>query len=102
MPILSAATRRVGHELKRPVSAYLQDGIYELRPSYQGVHYRILYFFPRPGQQRAAGETGIVVVSQGLIKEQAVPDAEIDRAMERKKRFEACPERYTFTPELKR
>ena len=24
---------------------YLRDGIHELRPSFAGVHYRILYFF---------------------------------------------------------
>src|SRR5947199_588549 len=33
-----------GHDLRRPVADFLRDGIYELRPSYQGVNYRILYF----------------------------------------------------------
>ena len=33
-----------GHELRRPIADMLRDGIYELRPSYAGVHYRILYF----------------------------------------------------------
>jgi phage-related protein len=92
----------LGHELKRPVAAYLRDGIHELRPSYQGVPYRLLYFFAGPGKGKAAEETRIVVVSHGLVKEQAVPDAEIDPAIERKRRFEAHPERHTFNPGLKR
>lgn len=39
-----------GHELRRPEADYLRDGIYELRASYQGVHYRMLYFFSRSGR----------------------------------------------------
>ena len=78
-----------GHELRRPAADYLRDGIYELRPSYQGVHYRILYFF--------AGKN-VVVVSHGLRKEGEVPAAEIARAMERKKRFEADPAAHAYRP----
>ena len=33
-----------GHELRRPVADSLRDGIHELRPSHQGVPYRVLYF----------------------------------------------------------
>ena len=33
------------HELRRPLADFLRDGIYELRPSYQGAQHRILYFF---------------------------------------------------------
>jgi phage-related protein len=91
-----------GHELKRPIADYLRDGIHELRPSYQGVHYRLLYFFASPMKGKAAQEARIVVVSHGLVKEQAVPDAEIERAIERRKRFEADPERHTFNPARKR
>lgn len=36
---------KLGHELRRPEADYLRDGLYELRASYQGVHYRMLYFF---------------------------------------------------------
>jgi hypothetical protein len=88
--------------LKRPIAAYLRDGIHELRPSYQGVHYRLLYFFAGPGKGMTVEDTRIVVVSHGLVKEQAVPNAEIDRAIERKRRFDAHPERHTFNPALKR
>lgn len=80
----------LGHELRRPEADLLRDGIHELRASYQGVHYRILYFF--------AGQF-IVVLSHGLTKEKAVPPLEIDRARERKKAVLADLEEYTFKPE---
>jgi phage-related protein len=79
--------RDVGHELRRPEADFLRDGIYELRISLQGVHHRILYFFHG---------TVAAVVSQGLIKERAVPPKEIDRAVARKKLFEANPRRHTY------
>ncbi len=78
-----------GHELRRPIADLLRDGIYELRPSYQGVHYRILYFF--------SGKD-VVVLSHGITKEGEVPAVEINRAIERKKRFEADPEAHTYKP----
>ncbi len=78
-----------GHELHRPAADVLRDGIYELRPSYRGVNYRILYFF--------AGRN-VVVISHGLKKEREVPDVEIDRAIERKKRYLAEPAAHTYKP----
>ncbi len=80
---------QLGHELRRPEADYLRNDIYELRASYQGVHYRMLYYF----YGRVA-----VVVSHGLVKEKAVPPREIDLAVRRKGRFEATPERHTFKP----
>jgi len=79
--------REMGHELRRPEVDYLRDGIHELRVSLRGVQYRILYFFH--GAVAA-------VVSHGLVKERAVPPKEIDRAIERKKRFETNPAKHTF------
>jgi phage-related protein len=79
--------REMGHELRRPEADFLRDGIYELRASLGDVHYRILYFFHGA---RAA------VVSHGLTKERVVPPKEIDRAIERKKRFEANPSKHTY------
>jgi len=76
-----------GHELRRPVADLLRDGIYELRPTLNGVHYRILYFF--------SGKD-FVVVSHGTIKESAVPANEIDRAIDRKRKFEAEPSAQTW------
>lgn len=80
----------LGHELRRPEADFLRDGIYELRASYQGVHYRMLYFF--------MGKA-VVVVSHGLAKEREVPPKEIARATERKKKVEADFKRFTFKPE---
>jgi phage-related protein len=80
----------LGHELRRPEADYLRDGIYELRASYQGVHYRILYFF--------SGKA-VVVVSHGFTKERAVPAREIEVAIERKRRVEADFNKFTFRPE---
>ncbi len=77
----------MGHALRRPEADYLRDGIYELRVTLRGIHHRILYFFH--GAVAA-------VVSHGVIKTQVVPPKEIDRAVERKKRFEANPPRHTY------
>ena len=80
---------QLGHELRRPEADYLRDDIYELRASFQGVHYRILYFF----HKQAA-----VVVSHGLTKERVVPPREIDLAIKRKQKFEADSKQHTFRP----
>ena len=80
----------LGHELRRPEADFLRDGIYELRASYQGVHYRMLYFF--------TGKA-VVVVSHGLTKEREVPPKEIARAVERKKKVETNFKQFTFKPE---
>ncbi len=80
----------LGHELRRPEADFLRDGIYELRASYQGVHYRMLYFF--------AGKA-VVVVSHGLAKEREVPAREIDHAVECKQLVETDFEKFTFRPE---
>lgn len=68
---------------------YLRDGIQELRPSLAGVHYRILYFFH--GSEA-------VVVSHGLTKERNVSKMEIERSIQRMKRFRSNPPNHTFTP----
>lgn len=48
----------------------------------------MLYFFH--GQN-------IVILTHGLTKEDKVPDMEINRAIERKKKCEAEPETHSFT-----
>jgi len=78
---------QLGHELRRPEADYLRDQIYELRIGLQGINYRILYFFHR---NLAA------VLSHGLVKERAVPPAEIDLAIKRKRKFTAHPDRHTY------
>jgi putative component of toxin-antitoxin plasmid stabilization module len=63
-----------------------RDGIYELRATTRGVHYRVLYFFHK---QVAA------VVAHGVVKEAAVPDRDIDLAIRRKILFETNPVKHT-------
>jgi len=84
------ALQEYGSELRRPIADYLQDGIYELRTSFQHVNYRMLYAFV--GQNAA-------LLSHGLVKESKVPPPEIDLAIERKKRFDANPEQHSFRGE---
>ncbi len=68
-----------GHDLRRPISDYLRDGIHELRPRFERIQYRMLYFFH--GRQRA-------VITHGITKKtDKVSPKEIDRAVEMKKRY---------------
>jgi len=76
-----------GHELRRPEADYLRDGIYELRVRFGTVNYRMLYFFYG---------TAAVVVSHGVIKEDKIPPVDIDKAVARKRRFEANPQLHAF------
>ena len=53
---------------------------------------------PKIRPVESTGVHGVVaaVVSHGLAKERVVPPKEIDRAVERKKRFEANPAKHTY------
>ena len=75
-----------GHELRRPEADYLQDGIYELRASHRGIHYRMLYFF----HEKTA------VLSHGLIKEKTVPEREIELAIRRRNMYANDPAAHTY------
>ncbi len=75
----------IGHELRRPHADLLRDGIYELRSRVGRVNYRLLYFFH--GKD-------IAVVAHGLTKEQEVPALEVERAVERKRRYEKAPAKH--------
>src|SRR5437867_13029744 len=79
--------REIGHELRRPEADFLRDGIYELRVGLQHMNYRMLYFFH--------GRTA-AVVSHGLVKEAEVPAKEIEKAIERKLKFEKNPKVHTY------
>jgi phage-related protein len=72
----------MGFELRRPEADYLRDGIYELRASLGGTHYRMLYFF--------LGRSA-VVVTHGLVKERVVPPRDIDLAILRRSWVERDP-----------
>ena len=81
----------LGHELRRPLADFLKDGIYELRTSRQRVQYRILYFFHG---------RNIAIIAHAIVKEgSAVPDIDIDRAIERQRLFTANPEIHTYEEE---
>lgn len=75
-----------GHELRRPEADTLRDGIHELRAAYRGVQHRILYFF----------HEGLAVLAVGVIKERAVPDAEIERAKARRAACAVAPKAHTY------
>ena len=79
--------RQMGHELRRPIADYLRDGIYELRTRQGTVQYRVLYFF--------YGKN-VAVLAHGLAKEKEVPKGDIERAIERKLRFEKAPTKHTY------
>jgi len=81
----------MGHELRRPYSDLLRDGIHELRARRGRVNYRMLYFFHG---------NDIAVVTHGLAKETAVPPADIERAIERKQRYEQAPKKHQATYDL--
>lgn len=80
-----------GHELRRPEADYLRNDIYELRISHLRVNYRILYFFH--------GRT-VAVLSHGIVKERQIPPQEIERAIERKIKFQQNPDHHTNQSEV--
>lgn len=81
----------IGHELRRPQADLLRDGIYELRIRVGRVNYRILYFFHN---------RNVALLAHGLTKEKAVPTVDIDRAIARKRRYEAAPDAHRYEGEL--
>ncbi|MCY4552918.1 MAG: type II toxin-antitoxin system RelE/ParE family toxin [Candidatus Poribacteria bacterium] len=79
--------RQLGNLLRHPHAHALGDGICELRPRYGRVRYRILYFWH---------SEGTVVISHGFVKKTAaVPQREIQRALDRKRLFEQNPDLHT-------
>ena len=77
----------LGHELRRPASDFLRNGIYELRAKSGHVHYRLIYFFHG---------RNVAVLAHALTKEEKIPAIEIGRALRRKAKFEANPENHTY------
>ena len=78
-----------GFQLSQVHAHQLRDGIYELRARVGKSRYRVFYFFHR----RVAA-----VLTHGMVKKSdAVPSAEIDRAIKLKRQFESDPNRYTYS-----
>ena len=80
-----------GHELRRPQADFLQEGIYELRAKKGHVHYRVLYFFHG---------RNVALLAHALTKEDVVPNTDLNRALERKRRYERNPEKHTHEESL--
>ena len=113
--------KELGYELRRPEADLLRDGIYELRVSINHVQYRILYSFHAASDvdrsegpktvKRGSGkhrprDTGqpitrrtVAVLAHGLIKEDKVPDEEIDKAIARMRKLAAAPRRHILVEE---
>jgi phage-related protein len=79
--------KQEGHALRRPEADFLRDKIYELRVGFQGINYRMLYFFH--GNIAA-------VISHGIVKEDKVPPKEIEMAIERMSKFVRDPKTHTY------
>lgn len=75
-----------GRDLRRPLAAHLDRGIYELRARAGTEQHRIFYFFH--------GEDA-VILSHGFQKEDKIPSSEIDRAVNCRSLVEKRPELYT-------
>ena len=60
--------KEFGHDLRRPHTDLLENGIYELRIHVQGKQFRLLYFFFFQDS---------IIISHGLKKEAKVPEIEI-------------------------
>ena len=76
----------MGYELRRPIADLLRNGIHELRIRRGRLNYRILYFF--------LGKD-VAILSHALTKAHGVPDADIERAIARRKAVESDPETHT-------
>ncbi len=83
--------RMLGHELRRPHADFLRDGIYELRARTGNVHFRLLYFFHG---------RNVAILHHALAKEGKMPEGAMDKAIERKARFEKDPGSHIFDGEL--
>ena len=81
----------MGLNARRPAVEYLRDCIFEIRAKHVHIQYRILFFYQNQK---------IVILAHGLIKKSgAVPESDIDIAIERKKCFELNRERHTYDQE---
>lgn len=82
----------LGHEMRRPLADILGDGIYELRIRKGRVNYRILYFFHG---------RNLAILHHALTRKDKVPKSDIERAIRRKKVFEADPAGHSYSEQEK-
>jgi Phage derived protein Gp49-like (DUF891) len=88
-PLLSA-WRNLGMSFGDLLADFLRDGIHELRLRRGRVNYRVLYFFH--GRDLA-------VLAHAITKEGEVPDADVDRAVRRRKAFASNPTAHSYAEE---
>jgi len=81
----------LGNELRRPLSDFLRNGIYELRVRKGNVNYRVLYAF--------AGKD-LVLLSHGCTKIKKVSDSEIDQAIRNLEQFKNDRDAHTYSEGL--
>lgn len=86
-----ALLEQSGHELRRPIADTIGEGLLEMRWRVANVNYRILFFFH--GRHAA-------VLAHGLTKEAKLPAVDIERALARKRRFEADPQVHSYVLEV--
>ena len=67
-----AALRELGHKARRPLSDYLEDGIYELRARRLKKRFRVLYSF--------AGKQTILLLTGFVKKTKSVPSRVLKKA----------------------
>lgn len=79
-----------GNELRRPVCDIHQSPIWYLRPTWQGVHYRILYAF--------AGDNKAVLL-HGCTKVRRIKERDIAIALRKFNKYMANPELHTYIEE---
>jgi phage-related protein len=77
----------LGHELRRPESDLVEQGIHELRIRFQSVNYRMLYAF----HEKAA------VLLHGLTKEKEIGAGDLKIALSRLNEFRKDPNMYTYS-----
>jgi phage-related protein len=79
--------RDKGISLREPHCKHLGGGVYELRPIFNNVHYRIMYFFN--GME-------IVIVTSGFKKKtRKTPKSEIEKVKDAIKKVKDNPDLYT-------
>lgn len=84
--------QELGHQMRRPESDYLGEGIYELRIMRAGRRYRILYSFH--------GRDMVLLLSGFAKSEPRVPASEIRLAVARSMKFARAPMRHSHRVEI--
>lgn len=80
-----------GATLSRPYASPLRDKICELRVRFQHVNYRLLYFF-----DGSESSQSWAIIAHGCTKEREVESTDIERAIERRRRYRGGPASHRY------